>query len=156
MRPAPAAAPTSRPLSYLAFDFGLRRVGVACGNSLLGQATALKTIAVEGDARFVQIKRLIDEWAPDALVVGVPFHPDGAEHEVTMRARRFGRQLEGRFGLPVHEVDERYSSVEAESGGARDVDAEAAAVILQQFFDAAGRQATLDALTGHTPDENLP
>ncbi len=124
---------------YLGFDFGVKRVGVASGNSLLGQASPLKTIAVEGDARFVQIKKLIDEWAPDALVVGVPFHPDGAEHEITQRARRFGRQLHGRFGLPVHEVDERYSSVEAEAGGARDVDAEAAAVILQQFLDASTR-----------------
>ncbi|RZL09160.1 MAG: Holliday junction resolvase RuvX [Rubrivivax sp.] len=124
---------------YLGFDYGLKRVGVASGNSLMRQASPLKTIAADGDARFAQIKKLVDEWAPDALVVGVPFHPDGAEHEITQRARRFGRQLQGRFGLPVHEVDERYSSVEAEALGARDVDAEAAAVILQQFLDASAR-----------------
>ena len=124
---------------YLGFDYGLKRVGVASGNSLMRQASPLQTIAADGDARFAQIKKLIEEWAPDALVVGVPFHPDGAEHEITQRARRFGRQLHGRFGLPVHEVDERYSSVEAEALGARDVDAEAAAVILQQFLDASAR-----------------
>lgn len=124
---------------YLGFDYGLKRVGVASGNTLMRQASALKTIAAEGDARFAQIKKLVDEWAPDALVVGVPLHPDGAEHDITQRARRFGRQLHGRFGLPVHEVDERYSSVEAEALGARDVDAEAAAVILQQFLDASAR-----------------
>jgi len=124
---------------YLGFDYGLKRVGVASGNSLMRQASPLKTIAADGDARFAQIKKLVDEWAPDALVVGVPFHPDGAEHEITQRARRFGRQLHGRFGLPVHEVDERYSSVEAEALGARDVDAEAAAVILQQFLDVSAR-----------------
>lgn len=125
---------SERPLSYLAFDFGIKRVGVACGNSLLRQAQPLRTIAAEGDARFTQIKKLIDEWQPDALVVGVPFHPDGAEHEITLRARRFARQLDGRFRLKVHEVDERYSSVEAERDHPDDLDAAAAAVILQQFF----------------------
>ena len=100
--------------SFLAFDFGVRRVGVACGNRLLRQARGLPTIAAEGDARFAAIGRLVTEWQPDALVVGVPFHPDGAEHDNTRRARRFGRQLHGRFGLPVHEVDERYSTTEAD------------------------------------------
>jgi putative Holliday junction resolvase len=78
----------------------------------------------------------IAEWRPDALVVGVPFHPDGAEHENTRRARRFARQLHGRFALPVYEVDERYSSTEALAGGAReaDVDGVAAAIILEQFL----------------------
>ncbi|HET6789531.1 MAG TPA: Holliday junction resolvase RuvX [Aquabacterium sp.] len=121
--------------TYLAFDFGLKRVGVACGNSLLRQASPLRTIAAEGDARFVQIKKLVDEWRPDALVVGVPFHPDGAEHEITLRARRFARQLQGRFHLKVHEVDERYSSVEAERDDPDDLDSAAAAIILQQFFN---------------------
>ncbi len=125
---------SDRPLSYLAFDFGIKRVGVACGNSLMRQAQPLRTVAAEGDARFVQIKKLIDEWQPDALVVGVPFHPDGAEHEITLRARRFARQLDGRFHLKVHEVDERYSSVEAERDDPQDLDSAAAAVILQQFF----------------------
>jgi putative Holliday junction resolvase len=120
--------------SFLAFDFGLRRVGVATGNTLLKSAQPLRTIAVEGDARFQAIEALIREWAPDALVVGVPFHPDGAAHDNTQRARRFGRQLHGRFRLPVHEVDERYTTTEALAGGARDADAAAAALILEQFF----------------------
>ena len=122
-------------LSYLAFDFGVKRVGVATGNSLMRQAQPLQTIAAEGDKRFAQIKKIIDEWRPDALVVGVPFHPDGAEHEITVRARRFGRQLNGRFNLPVHEVDERYSSVEAERDDPDDLDAASAAVILDQYFN---------------------
>lgn len=118
----------------LAFDYGSKRVGVATGSRFTGAAEPLKSIAVEGDARFAAIEKLIKEWQPDALVVGIPFHPDGAEHEVTLRARRFGRQLKGRFRLPVFEVDERYTSVEAEAAGARDVDAAAAALILEQFY----------------------
>ncbi len=121
--------------SFLAFDFGLKRVGVACGNSLLMQAQPLKSIHVQGDQRFAKIQQLIAEWQPLALVVGVPFHPDGAAHEVTAQARRFARQLNGRFGLQVHEVDERYSSVEAERDDPDDLDSAAAAVILQQFFN---------------------
>ena len=120
--------------TYLCFDFGTRRVGVAVGNTLLGQATPLKTVAAEGEARFVALQALIQEWQPAALVVGVPFHPDGAAHDNTQRARRFGRQLQGRFLLPVHEVDERYSTTEALSEGAADADAGAAAIILDQFF----------------------
>jgi putative Holliday junction resolvase len=128
-------APQARGVqSFLAFDFGLRRVGVATGNTLLKSAQPLRTIAAEGDARFQAIAALIREWAPDALVVGVPFHPDGAAHDNTGRARRFGRQLHGRFRLPVHEVDERYTTTEALAGGARDADAAAAALILEQFF----------------------
>jgi putative Holliday junction resolvase len=120
--------------SFLAFDFGLKRVGVATGNTLLKSAQPLRTLAVEGDARFAAIGALIREWTPDGLVVGVPFHPDGAAHDNTERARRFGRQLHGRFRLPVHEVDERYTTTEAIAGGARDADAAAAALILEQFF----------------------
>jgi putative Holliday junction resolvase len=127
------AAP-SRPLFFLAFDFGLKRVGVASGNTLLGAARALTTINDEGDRRFVRIEALIAEWQPDALVVGVPFHPDGAEHDNTRRARRFARQLHGRFRLPVHEVDERYSTTEAVHRGG-DVDAASAAVILDQYLE---------------------
>ena len=121
--------------SFLAFDYGLKRVGVASGNTLMRQAQPLRTIAAEGDARFVQIAGLIKEWQPNALVVGVPFHPDGAEHENTLRARRFARQLNGRFQLPVHEVDERYSTTQAHSDGARDLDAASAAILLQQYFN---------------------
>jgi len=122
--------------TYLAFDYGLKRVGVATGNSFTRQAQPLQTIAAEGDARFARIGQLVAEWQPTALVVGVPYHPDGAEHENTARARKFGRQLSGRFHLPVHEVDERYSTTEAKSFGARDLDAASAAILLQQFFDA--------------------
>ena len=130
-----AAGPAgARTQSFLAFDFGVKRVGVATGNSLMRSAQPLRTIAAEGDARFRAIEALIREWAPDALVVGVPFHPDGAEQDNTQRARRFGRQLHGRFRLAVHEVDERYTTVAAEADGAQDADAAAAALILEQFF----------------------
>ncbi|MEF7614796.1 Holliday junction resolvase RuvX [Aquincola sp. MAHUQ-54] len=126
----------SRPvsLSFLAFDFGTKRVGVAVGNTLLRAAQPLKTIAAEGDARFAAIEALLREWQPDALVVGVPLHPDGTPHDNTRRAQRFARQLHGRFRLPVHEVDERYSTTEALAGGAADVDAASAAIILDQFL----------------------
>ena len=107
---------------------------MAAGNALTGTAQALTTVQAQGDARFAAIGRLVEEWQPDALVVGVPRHPDGAEHENTLRARRFARRLHGRFGLPVHEVDERYSTVEAEARGARDLDAMSAAIILEQFL----------------------
>ncbi|CAD5372684.1 Holliday junction resolvase [Rubrivivax sp. A210] len=123
------------PQSLLSFDFGTRRVGVATGNTLLRHAQPLQTVAAEGEARFAAIAKLVKEWQPDALVVGVPFHPDGAAHENTLRARRFARQLHGRFHLPVHEVDERYTTVEALAAGARDADAAAAALILEQFLN---------------------
>ena len=127
-------ASEARAQSFLSFDFGTRRVGVATGNTLLGHARPLRTVAAEGDARFAAIARLIDEWRPDALVVGVPFHPDGAAHDNTQRARRFARQLQGRFRLPVHEVDERYTTTEALAAGATDPDAAAAALILDQYL----------------------
>jgi putative Holliday junction resolvase len=119
---------------FLALDYGTRRTGVAVGNRLLRTATPQGTIAAEGDARFLRIAHSIAQWQPDALVIGVPTHPDGAEHENTLRARKFGRQLRGRFGLPVYEVDERYSTTEAHALGARDPDAAAAAIILEQFL----------------------
>ena len=133
MRPALAPSPP-QPLSLLAFDFGSRRIGVASGNSLTRAAAPLLTIAAQGEARFAAVAALIAEWRPAALVVGVPFHPDGAAHVNTERARRFARRLRARFGLPVHEVDERYTTVEARSSGARDLDAQAAALILEQHL----------------------
>jgi putative Holliday junction resolvase len=143
--PAPAAAPVSvpTPLTLLAFDFGLKRTGVAAGNTLLRSAQPLRTVAAEGDARLKPIEALVREWQPAALVVGIPYHPDGAAHDNTRRAQRFARQLRGRFGLPVHEVDERWSTTEALSdlhggerltAGARDADAAAAAILLEQYF----------------------
>lgn len=131
--PEPAGA--SQPLqTLLAFDFGLKRTGVAAGNTLTRSAQPLRTVAAEGDARFDAIARLIAEWQPAALVVGVPFHPDGAPHDNTRRAQRFARQLHGRFRLPVHEVDERWSTTEALADGARDADAAAAVILLEQYF----------------------
>jgi putative Holliday junction resolvase len=120
--------------SFLAFDFGTRRIGVAAGDTLTRRARPLRTIAAAGDARFDAIAGLIAEWQPDALVVGIPFHPDGAPHDNTARARRFARRLHGRFGLAVHEVDERYTTTEALAAGAVDVDAASAAIILEQFL----------------------
>lgn len=122
--------------SPLAFDFGLRRVGVASGTRLTGAAQPLKTLHVQGKAVFTAIEPLLQEWQPDALVVGVPRHPDGAAHAMTAAAQKFAASLRGRFKKPVFEVDERYTSVEAQAQGAfgSAVDAAAAALILEQFF----------------------
>ena len=120
--------------TFLAFDFGLKRTGVAVGNRMLGSATPQPTIRGEGDARLKAAEERVREWQPDALVVGVPFHPDGASHDNTARARKFARQLAARTKLPVYEVDERYSTTEAQSAGAGDPDAGAACVILEQFL----------------------
>ena len=120
--------------TFLAFDFGLKRTGVATGNALTRTATARATIAASGQVRFAAIQALIREWEPDALVIGVPFHPDGASHDNTARAQKFARQLRGRFGLNVFEVDERYSTTEAISSGAQDADAASACIILEQFL----------------------
>ena len=140
----PAAAPapqTSAPLpvpehlqTFLALDLGLKRTGVAFGSRLLRSAQPQPTLRAEGDARFALVAARLAEWQPDALVIGVPYHPDGASHENTARALKFARQLRGRFGLPVFEVDERYSTTEALTGGARDADAASACIILEQFL----------------------
>ncbi|MEQ6435744.1 Holliday junction resolvase RuvX [Comamonas sp. w2-DMI] len=120
---------------FLAFDFGTRRTGCASGNRVLGGASPLPTIKAEGaQARLDAVEGLVREWQPQALVIGVPYHPDGAPHENTARARKFGRQLQSRFRLPVYEVDERYSTTEALAGGARDADAASACIILEQFL----------------------
>ena len=131
--------------TVLAFDFGIKRIGVAVGESMIGLAHPLAEISSEeSEPRFATIALVVDEWKPQHLVVGLPLAADGTEHELTRRAKRFARQLEGRFSLPVSLVDERYSSVEAEAGlrqtGARRalrekrVDSAAAQVILQQYF----------------------
>lgn len=120
--------------SFLCFDFGLKRTGVATGNRLLDHAQPRGTLRAEGDARWPLVAKALQDWQPDALVVGIPWHPDGAAHENTARAQKFARQLRGRHGLPVFEVDERYSTTEALADGARDADAAAAAVILEQFL----------------------
>ena len=102
--------------TILAFDFGERRVGVAVGEGELGLAHPLTTIASERtDQRFDAIAALIAEWKPARLVVGLPLHMDDTPHAMTARARRFARQLEGRFKLPVELVDERLTTREAAS-----------------------------------------
>jgi putative Holliday junction resolvase len=131
---SPPVPGLSSSATLLAFDFGTRRVGVATGNVLMRRGQGLRTIAAEGDARFAAIDALIKEWQPEALVIGVPWYPDGAPHDNTRRAQRFGRQLHGRFRLTVHEVDERYTTTEAIASGAQDADAASAVLILEQFF----------------------
>jgi len=120
--------------TVLAFDFGLKRIGVAVGEAELGTAHPLAAIAAPG---FPAIGRLVREWRPSTLVVGLPVAERG-EHALAARVRRFARQLHGRFGLPVETVDERYTSVEAEQrlrGMKRKaVDSVAAQLILEQFF----------------------
>ena len=129
MPPVPAHFQT-----FLAFDYGLKRTGVAVGNRMLRTATGQPTIKAEGAARLEQAAARVREWQPDALVVGVPFHPDGASHDNTVRARKFARQLAAQLKMPVYEVDERYSTTEALAGGAGDPDAGAACIILEQFL----------------------
>ena len=131
-----------REATLLAFDYGEKRIGVAVGNALTRQARALVVVPNHNrDYRFEAVGKLIGEWKPDALVVGLPCHPDGTPHEMTQQAKRFGNQLNGRFNLPVDWVDERYTSVAAdldmreEGVPASMRDAEAARIILQQFLD---------------------
>lgn len=128
----------------MAFDFGEKRIGVAIGETLLASARALTTIEAEtSEQRFAPIGKLIAEWKPDRLVVGRPAHADRDEpHEFATRCERFARQLEGRYRLPVELIDERFTSAVAAtqlSGDKRKtkarLDAEAAAVILQAWFD---------------------
>jgi putative Holliday junction resolvase len=138
----------------LGFDFGEKRIGVAVGDLTLRIAHPLATItAEENTRRFGDIQNLIDEWRPAHLVVGLPMHPDGKEHELTRLSRRFAHRLEGRFRLPVSLVDERFTSTTAESrlreSGARgaaitkNLDAAAACEILQSWFNASGRAGEL-------------
>ena len=133
--------------TVLAFDFGTKRIGVAIGEGMLGQARALTTISAEDNAaRFNAIGKLIHEWQALQLVVGLPRALDGSEHEMSARCRRFAHQLEGRFKLPVTLVDERLSSSAAETrlteaglhwqARKQRVDALAAEIILQDYFDA--------------------
>jgi len=140
--PEPAAR------TVLAFDFGLKRIGVAVGEPDLGTAHPLPGITASGDPLFSALAKLVDEWRPAQLVVGLPLDSHGAPHAMTRRAQKFARQLEGRFRLPVAMVDERYTSVEAESrvresAGARQaakasrarvLDSGAAQLILEQYL----------------------
>ena len=131
--------------TLLCFDYGLKRIGVAVGQELTGTASALTTVAArDGKPDWDAISRLFEEWRPDAVVVGLPLNMDGTDHELSRRARRFGNQLHGRYNLPAHLIDERLSSLEAESrlkGGLRqkarhkeDIDKLAAQVILETWL----------------------
>jgi len=132
--------------TLLAFDFGTRYVGIAVGNTVTGIAHPLEMIDAEANAmRFARITALVDEWHPQRLVVGLPLSLEGAENDMTRRARRFARQLEARYGLPVTLADERLSSASAEEmlaaagrGGRshkHHSHALAAQIILQGFLD---------------------
>ncbi len=132
--------------TVLGFDFGTARIGVAVGETEVGMAQPIQVISGEAnDARFAAIAKLIDEWQPQTLVVGLPVHIDGTEHDMTARARRFANQLNGRFRLPVALVDERLTSLEAETmlrdaghgwrGRKQHLDAVAAQRILQTWFE---------------------
>jgi putative Holliday junction resolvase len=124
------------PETVLAFDFGLKRIGVAVGNTVSKHAEPLAVItAATNDAKFAAIEDLIAQWQPARCVVGLPLHPDGAEHEMTQRCRRFANQLHGRFGVDTVMVDERYSSAVIGKKRGERIDDQAAAIILQQYFD---------------------
>jgi putative Holliday junction resolvase len=144
------SAPRSASDTVLAFDYGARRIGVAVGDGGLRTAHPIGGIAASTDAaRLAQIEKLVATWQPRRLVIGMPLAPDGTHGENARRAERFARQLEARLKLPVARVDERYSSSEAESrlreaagarraaraSRARELDAYAAQLILQQWFD---------------------
>ena len=122
--------------TILAFDFGLKRIGVAVGEPELRTAHPLPAVS-----RFQQIEHLVDEWKPAGLVVGLPTSVQGEAHKMTRQAEDFARRLEKRFKLPVARVDERYTSVEAESRlrglKTKAVDSVAAQLILEQYFDQA-------------------
>ncbi len=121
----------------LGFDYGTKRIGVAVGNSLTGSAQALDVIQnIKTNQTFQKIQELIHEWQPNCLVVGLPLHPDGAEHAMTKRSRSFGQQLAKQFGKPIHFIDERYSSVllEPDSQYQGALDSHAAGLLLEQFF----------------------
>ncbi|MDI3294653.1 putative Holliday junction resolvase [Janthinobacterium sp. 35] len=123
--------------TILAFDFGLKRIGVAIGNSMICQAKPLSVItATANEPKFAAIDSLIKEWGASRIVVGLPSHPDGTEHEMSARCRRFANQVHGRFNLPVELVDERYSSAVIAAKRGEVIDDRAAAIILQQYFDA--------------------
>lgn len=122
--------------TILGFDFGIKRIGVAMGNSLIRQAAPLAVIsAVANDVRFAEIGALIEKWEPALCVVGLPSHPDGTAHEMTARCRKFANQLHGRFNVPVVLVDERYSSAVIQARRGEIIDDRAASIILQQYFD---------------------
>ena len=136
-------------MTFLGFDYGTKRIGIAVGQALTGTATPLTTLAAVRDKPdWEGIAALIAEWQPQALVVGHPFEMTDNEAEVAGRAKRFARQLNGRFHLPVHMVDERLTTREAWDRLGRDahrdrsrVDAMAAKLILETWFEATAGEA---------------
>jgi len=129
----------------VAFDFGLKRIGVATGQTLTGTTQMLAPIAArDGIPDWLVLEKLLKEWQPDLLLVGIPLAIDGSELSVTPNARKFMNRLHGRFGLPVHGVDERVTTKEArqqlfEHGGykllkSQSVDSLAAGLMLQQWL----------------------
>lgn len=132
--------------SLLAFDYGTKNIGVACGQTITRSANALAPLkARDGVPDWNQIEQLLTEWKPDLVLVGLPLHMDGSESELSTRARKFANRIHGRFGVKVDTVDERLSSFEAKGevirqGGSRDyknnpVDSIAARIILEGWFE---------------------
>lgn len=126
----------------LAFDYGLRTIGVAVGNALLGSASALTTLAArDGVPDWERVRRLLEEWKPDLLLVGLPLNMDDTPSDMSVRAERFARRLTGRFGIASEMMDERLSSFEARSlvddyAQYVALDSIAACLILQSWFAA--------------------
>ncbi|MCC2597066.1 Holliday junction resolvase RuvX [Pusillimonas sp. MFBS29] len=124
--------------TLLAFDYGTKKIGVAIGNTLTGQARPLEILfPVTRVQRFAAIEKLLHDWQPDKVVVGLPLATDGSEQYASLRCRRFANQLHGRFGVETVLVDERGSSMEAQQmlGNHDHDDAMAAAIILQRYLD---------------------
>lgn len=140
---------TRPPVTVLAFDFGLRRIGIAVGNTLTGSARVLTTIDdARDEPRWVELTRIIKAWQPDLLVVGIPVHTDGTPHTMTVHAKRFLQRLSTTFALPVESADERHTTQAAQAeltalGGGRASrttrDAVAARLILQGWLDERAR-----------------
>ena len=147
--PEPGAPPGRPPRLLIGFDYGRRRIGAARGDTLTASAAALPLIANGSTGPdWAQIGKLLEQWRPALIVVGLPYNTDGTDSEITAEARRFAQGLSSRFALPVELVDERYSSLDAQArlaaaraSGARrrrvakaDIDAAAACVILERWF----------------------
>lgn len=144
IRPLPLSSVAQVATRFLlGFDYGRKRIGVALGQPVTRTASSLETlVAKDGQPDWAEVERLLDDWHPAALIVGLPLGLDGSEQDITSEARRFARRLEGRFHLPVYLVDERLTSREAEhiiktqtQKDSRDIDQVAARIILQAWID---------------------
>ena len=137
---------TQKSRTFLAFDYGTKRIGIAVGQEITGSASALVTVrATDGKPDWDAISKLIEEWQPDEVVVGLPLNMDGTESELSQRATRFGNQLNGRYNLRTHFMDERLSSLQAEEelrerphsrgkSNKADIDKLAAKIILESWL----------------------